>query len=101
MLRTVAFVDQSYGQVDTGRQVDSPADGIGFLNFRVRSAVEPHFGHRTAFGLGVIGLEETHQRALAAGAVEHYPPSDGVNRPRSSRIEDPVGNRIVLWENAR
>ncbi|WP_217428116.1 MerR family DNA-binding transcriptional regulator [Microlunatus speluncae] len=85
-----------------GRQVVlGEGDAIGFLNFRVRTADEPHFGHRTAFGLGVVGLEETHRRALAAGAVEQYPPSDGVNRPRSSRIEDPVGNRIVLWESAR
>ena len=56
---------------DGGRQVVlGEGDGIGFLNFRVRSAEEPHFGHRTAFGLAVMGLEETHQRALAAGAVE-------------------------------
>lgn len=87
---------------DGGRQVVlGEGDGIGFLNFRVRSAEEPHFGHRTAFGLGVVGLEETHRRALAAGAIEQYPPTDGVNRPRSSRIEDPVGNRVVLWESAR
>ncbi len=87
---------------DGGRQVVlGEGDGIGFLNVRVRSAEEPHFGHRTAFGLAVIGLEETHQRALAAGAAEQYPPTDGVNRPRSSRIEDPVGNRVVLWESAR
>jgi predicted enzyme related to lactoylglutathione lyase len=90
------------GWGDGGRQVVlGEGDGIGFLNFRVRSAEEPHFGHRTAFGLGVVGLEETHQRALAAGAVEQYPPTDGVNRPRSSKIEDPVGHRVVLWESAR
>ncbi len=76
-------------------------DAIGFLNIRVRSADEPQYGHRSAFGLGVIGLEEAHQRALAAGATEQYPPTDGENMPRHSRFADPVGNRVVLWESAR
>lgn len=75
-------------------------DNIGFLNIRVRSNDEPQYGHRSAFGLGVFGLEEAHQRALAAGATEQYPPTDGENMPRHSRIADPVGNRIVLWECA-
>lgn len=76
-------------------------DSIGFLNIRVRSNKEPHYGHTAAFGLGVEGLEETHQRALAAGATEHYPSTDGENMPRHSLIADPVGNRVVLWESAR
>jgi DNA-binding transcriptional MerR regulator len=76
-------------------------DAIGFLNIRVRSADEPQYGHRSAFGLGVVGLEEAHQRALAAGATEQYPPTDGENMPRHSRFADPVGNRVVLWESAR
>jgi predicted enzyme related to lactoylglutathione lyase len=75
-------------------------DAIGFLNIRVRSADEPQYGHRSAFGLGVVGLDEAHQRAVAAGATEQYPPTDGENMPRHSRIADPVGNRVVLWENA-
>ncbi|WP_020580325.1 MerR family transcriptional regulator [Actinopolymorpha alba] len=76
-------------------------DAIGFLNIRVRSPEEPHYGHTSAFGLGVVGLDETHQRALAAGATEHYPPTDGENMPRHSLIADPVGNRVVLWESSK
>lgn len=85
-----------------GRQVVlGEGDGLSFLNIRVRSTDEPQYGHRSAFGLGVIGLEEAHQRAVAAGATEHYPPTDGENMPRHSRFADPVGNRVVLWESAR
>ncbi|MGW7683889.1 MerR family transcriptional regulator [Kribbella sp. NPDC054772] len=76
-------------------------DAISFLNVRVRSADEPQYGHRSAFGLGVLGLDQAHRRALSAGATEHYPPTDGENMPRHSRFADPVGNRIVLWESAR
>jgi predicted enzyme related to lactoylglutathione lyase len=75
-------------------------DTIGFLNIRVRSDDEPHFGHRAAFGLGVIGLDDAHRRALTAGASECYPPTDGRNMPRHSLIIDPVGNRVVLWESS-
>lgn len=76
-------------------------DAAGFLNIRVRGENEPQFGHRSAFGLGVVGLDDAHQRAITAGAREHYPPSDGENMPRHSRFEDPVGNRVVFWESAR
>jgi predicted enzyme related to lactoylglutathione lyase len=76
-------------------------DAVGFLNIRVRAADEPQYGHRSAFGLGVVGLDEAHQRAIAAGATEQYPPTDGENMPRHSRFADPVGNRVVLWEGAR
>lgn len=76
-------------------------DAIGFLNIRVRSDDEPHFGHRAAFGLGVVGLDDAHGRAIAAGATEHYPPTDGHNMPRHSMISDPVGNRVVLWESSK
>lgn len=72
---------------------------IGFLNIRVRSTTEPQFGHNAAFGLGVIDLDETHRRALDAGATEVYPPTDGLNMPRHSLITDPVGNRVVFWES--
>lgn len=76
-------------------------DAIGFFNIRVRSTDEPHHGHTSAFGLGVVGLDEAHQRALAAGATEHYPPTDGEDMPRRSLIEDPVGNRAALWESSK
>lgn len=76
-------------------------DALGFLNIRVRSADEAQYGHRSAFGLGVVGLDEAHERALAAGATEQYPPTDGENMPRHSRFADLVGNRVVLWESGR
>lgn len=76
-------------------------DAISFLNIRVRSTDEPQHGHQSAFGLGVVGLEDAHRRALTAGATEHYPPTDGENMPRHSRFADPVGNRVVLWESGR
>src|SRR2546423_15603430 len=75
-------------------------DASSFLNIRVRSADEPHYGHRSAFGLGVVGLEGAHQRAVAAGATEHYPPTEGEKMPRHSPFADPVGNRVVLWESS-
>jgi len=84
-----------------GRQVVlGTGNAIGFFNLRVRSTVEPHFGHRAAFGLAVVGLADTHARAVDAGALELYPPTDGVNMPRHSLISDPVGNQAVLWESS-
>lgn len=76
-------------------------DSVSFFNIRVRSATEPHRGHTSAFGLGVPGLDATHQRALAAGATENYPPTDGDQMPRHSLIVDPAGNRVVLWESGQ
>lgn len=76
-------------------------DSMGFFNIRVRLSDEPHFGHTSAFGLAVPGLDETHQRAIAAGAAEQYPPTDGEQMPRHSLIVDPVGNRVVLWDSGR
>jgi DNA-binding transcriptional MerR regulator len=75
-----------------------PDDAFSFLNIRVRSTDEAHHDHTAAFGLSVPDLDAVHQRALAAGAEEHYPPMDGENQPRHSLFEDPVGNRCVLWQ---
>jgi DNA-binding transcriptional MerR regulator len=75
-----------------------PDDAFCFLNIRVRSADEPHHTHTAAFGLSVPDVEAAHERALAAGGKEHYPPVDGENQPRHSLFEDPVGNRCVLWQ---
>ncbi len=75
-----------------------PDDAFSFLNIRVRSENEPHHSHTAAFGLSVPDVDAVHQRALAAGAKEHYPPVDGENQPRHSLFEDPVGNRCVLWQ---
>jgi len=37
-----------------------------------RGSDEPHWHHATAFGFNVGDLEETHRRAVAAGALEHF-----------------------------
>lgn len=76
-----------------------PDEAFSFFNIRIRSAHEPHYGHRSAFGLAVDDVDDFHRRALAAGATEHFGPRDGEGMPRHSRFEDPVGNRVVLWQD--
>jgi predicted enzyme related to lactoylglutathione lyase len=68
------------------------------FNLRIRGAEDPHHGHRAAFGLLVDDVDDFHRRALAAGGKEHDPPQDAAGMPRHSRFEDPLGNRIVLWQ---
>lgn len=69
-----------------------------FFNMRVRGDDEPHHGHRAAFGIAFADLDAARQRALDAGAVEHYPPVETEDQPRHCLIEDPIGNRAVLWQ---
>ncbi len=76
-----------------------PDEASCLFNIRIRSAHEPHYGHRSAFGLAVDDVDDFHRRALAAGAVEQFAPTDGHGMPRHSRFEDPVGNRVVLWQD--
>ncbi|MCA1681232.1 MAG: VOC family protein [Actinobacteria bacterium] len=73
-------------------------DSFFLLNMRERGSDEPHRHHTTAFGFNVKDLEETHRRAVAAGAQEHFPPMDEEGLPRHSRFQDPSGNRVVLWQ---
>lgn len=73
-------------------------DSLFLLNLRERDADEPHRHHTTAFGFNAKHLEEIHRRAVAAGAQEHFPPTDEEGLPRHSRFQDPSGNRIVLWQ---
>jgi DNA-binding transcriptional MerR regulator len=73
-------------------------DHAFFFNLRVRGEDEPHHGHRAAFGIAVADLDETRERALAAGALEHYPPTDAEDQPRHCLLEDPIGNRAVVWQ---
>jgi DNA-binding transcriptional MerR regulator len=69
-----------------------------FFNLRVREEGEPHFGHRAAFGIAVADLDAFRGRALEAGAFEHYPPVESEEQPRHCLIQDPVGNRVVIWQ---
>ncbi len=73
-------------------------DSLFLFNIRERGPSDPHREHRSAFGFTVDDLEEAHRRAVAAGAKEHFGPTDEEGAPRHSRIEDPSGNRIVLWQ---
>ncbi len=73
-------------------------DDFYLFNFRIRGAEEPQYGHTSAFGLLVDDVDDFHLRALTAGAKEHFPPTDRQGMPRHSRFEDPIGNRIVLWQ---
>jgi DNA-binding transcriptional MerR regulator len=73
-------------------------DSFFLLNLRRRGDDEPHRDHVTAFGFLVDDLEATHDRALAAGATEQFPPSDSPTTPRCSRFADTSGNRVVLYQ---
>jgi DNA-binding transcriptional MerR regulator len=50
------------------------------------------------FGLSVADVDETHRRALEAGATEYFPPEDMPWKPRSSCVIDPSGNWIDLYQ---
>ena len=87
----------------SGRPVHAHArfgDGDSFFlfNIRERGSDDPHRHHVSAFGFNVDDLEAVHRRAIAAGGREHFPPIDEPGLPCHSRIEDPSGNRIVLWQ---
>ena len=82
------------------RQARVGRDPLAFLfNIRVRDEGEPHYGHRAAFGIAVADLDAFLDRALKAGAVEHYPPTESEEQPRHCLIHDPVGNRVVIWQD--
>lgn len=50
------------------------------------------------FGLGVEGIDATHARELAAGAVEIEAPVGRPWKPRSSTVRDPGGKHIDLYQ---
>lgn len=73
-------------------------DSFFLLNIRERGAGDPHRDHVSAFGFVVDNIDAAHDRAVAAGAREHFAPMDEAGMPRHSRFQDPSGNRIVLWQ---
>jgi predicted enzyme related to lactoylglutathione lyase len=83
---------------DHARWVFGEGDSFFLFNLRRRDAGDSHRDHASAFGFNVSDLDAAHARAIAAGAVEHFPPMEEPGLPRHSRFEDPSGNRIVLWE---
>jgi predicted enzyme related to lactoylglutathione lyase len=105
LARDVAFWEQVFqaqfeASSDPGgrRIVLGEGEGFSLLNLRQRGAAEPHARHTAAFGLQVPDVDAFHARALAAGAIEHFPPTDEPGLPRHSRFADPSGNRVVLWQ---
>ena len=85
-----------WGQGGQQARVGS-GDSFFYFNIRIRNSDEPQYGHSAAFGLSVDDVDDFHRRALAAGAKEHFAPT-GDGMPRSARFEDPVGNRVVIWQ---
>ncbi len=83
---------------DHARWTFGEGDSFFLFNLRRRDACDPHQDHASAFGFSVPNLDAAHARAVAAGAVEHFPPMEEPGMPRHSRFADPSGNRVVLWE---
>ncbi len=83
---------------DHARWTFGEGDSFFLFNLRRRDSVDPHRDHASAFGFSVSDLDTVHARAVAAGAVEHFPPMEDAGLPRHCRFEDPSGNRVVLWE---
>jgi predicted enzyme related to lactoylglutathione lyase len=86
------------GQPTHARLQFGEGDSFFLFNLRVRGPSDPHREHISAFGFVVDDIDATHERAVAAGAREHFAPVDGEDAPRHSRFEDPSGNRVVLWQ---
>ena len=104
----IAFYEATFGAPLEVRRVDGrpvhgcfrfgDEDSFFLFNIRERDATDPHRDHVSAFGFVVDDLDATHARAVTAGGKEHFAPMEEPGVPRHSRIEDPSGNRIVLWQ---
>ncbi len=104
----VEFYERSFGaRLETSQSGGLPVharwqfgagDSFFLFNIRERAPDDAHREHISAFGFVVDDLEAAHARALAAGATEHFAPMDHEGLPCHSHIEDPRGNRIVLWQ---
>ena len=80
-----------------GRQLGE-GDSFFLFNLRPRGEDGPHPDYISAWAFNGDGLGATHRRAIKAGAKEHFAPMDQPGLPRHSRLDDPSGNRIVLWQ---
>ncbi len=91
-------IGESDGRPAHARWQFGEGDSFFLFNIRERGRDDPHRDHISAFGFNVEDLEATHRRAIAAGGKEHFAPTGAPGLPRHSRLEDPSGNRIVLWQ---
>jgi PhnB protein len=76
-----------------------PGDEFFLLNLSAATR-DPFRAGRADFGFLVDDLELAHRRATAAGGSELSPPEHVEGMPRTSRIADPSGNLINLYQNA-
>ena len=98
VFETKLEISESDGRPVHARWQFGEADSFFLFNIRERGATEAHRAHVSAFGFVVADVDATHQRAVAAGARQHFPPTEQEGLPRHSRFEDTSGNRIVLWQ---
>jgi DNA-binding transcriptional MerR regulator len=69
-----------------------------FFLLTVEQATSEQQGGWSCFGFSVDDLDAVHQRALEAGATEVHPPMEFAWKPRSSTVDDPIGNRVQLTQ---
>ena len=70
-----------------------------FFNLRIRKEIEPHFGHRAAFGIAVTDLDgvlSLGRWTPARWSTTRQPRARSCHDTRL--IHDPVGNRAVIWQ---
>lgn len=93
----VAFYDAAFGAVYdesiSSFTLGSYPDDAFFLLTTDEPEVAP-----TRFGLLVDDVDVAHAAALAAGADEVFAPVEVEWKPRCSRIEDPSGNVVDLYQ---
>jgi predicted enzyme related to lactoylglutathione lyase len=95
---TVRFYEAAFG-VAYDASLSSFAFGAypddSFFLLTVEQRDEPRLAR---FGLLVDDVDAGHARALAAGATEVRAPADFAWKPRCSRIADPTGNEVDLYQ---
>lgn len=96
---TVRFYEEAFG-VAFDESISSFAFGAypgdSFFLLTIEERDEPR---RARFGLLVDDVDTTHARALAAGATEVAAPAEYAWKPRCSRIADPGGNEVDLYQS--
>ena len=105
----VTFYEQAFGfHYDVTRRTDE-ADYSGFVFSRygendffllhlIDARGDADRPGPTTFGLLVEDLNESHGKALDAGATEMTAPHDAQGMPRCSAVKDPSGNWIWLYQ---
>ncbi len=95
---SVAFYQKAFdatyqSEISSLQFGEYPNDDFFLLTIEPRESYGP-----SRFGLTVGDIDQAHRRALAAGAAEIEEPADAAWKPRSSRVTDPSGNLISLFQ---